>query len=130
MWPGRAWACFKSSSARKRISFSLGGGLALVGVQSTFGYDEQVSIASLGTEGHQASSSDGDVLVGYYVSGSLSVALCSRVSLFASGQYQDVGTYTQTVNNVGTLTGILDQKSAKLDMNNTVFFTVGLSYSF
>ncbi len=115
----------------RKSSVWLGGGLALVGVQSNFRYDEAVTIADVvGTEGHNASGSHGDVLVGYYLSGSLSVALSSRLSLFGGVQYQSVGTYTHPLDNVGTYTGLLDSKAAQLDLGDTFFVTVGLTWSF
>jgi hypothetical protein len=114
----------------RRISFSFSGGLALVGVHSDFSYDESLTLPDMGTEGHSASGSHGDVLVGGYVSGSLSLALCSRVNIFVGGQFQSVGTYSHPLDNVGTLTHVQDHKSAKLDLNEAVFLTVGLTWSF
>jgi len=70
------------------------------------------------------------VLVGGYLSGSLSVALCSRMNVFVGGQFQSVGTYTHPLDSVGTLTNVQDSKAAKLDMNEAVFLTVGLTWSF
>lgn len=118
----------------KRFSFSFSGGLALVGVHSSFSYDESVTImdpvAGALTERHNASGSHGDVLVGGYLSGSFAYAFCSRASVFVGAQFQSVGTYTHALDNVGSYTQLLDQKAAKLDLSQSVFLTVGLNYAF
>jgi hypothetical protein len=104
----------------KRVSVGLSGGFALVYVSSDFSYNETVSIAGLPPASSSASGSHSDWLPGGYVAGNISVALAEKWALTAGAQFEDVGHYTQTLNN----------KQASLDLSKAIFVTLGLTYSF
>jgi hypothetical protein len=104
----------------RRVSISFSGGLAVVGVDSTFGFTESVSIAGVGTDTRSSSGSHSGVLIGGYLSGDVSVALSPGTSLFVGAQFQGTGNYSHTQNGV----------IAELDLGRTVLMTVGVGFSF
>jgi hypothetical protein len=104
----------------KSITFTLSGGLALMYVDSDFSYSEGVIIPSVGATPHSGSGWSSAWIAGGYVAGSFSVALSESWALVAGAQFEDLGRYTQNVNG----------KEATLDLSNSVFATVGLTYSF
>ena len=59
-------------------------------------------------------------LPGGYVAGNISVTLSDKWALVDGVQFEDLGTYTQNLNG----------KQAVLDLSNSIFVTLGLSYSF
>jgi hypothetical protein len=110
----------------KRWMFTLSGGLALLEVNSDFSFDERVRIdssvtlVSLPAERHHASGSSSDLLVGGYFGGSFSYAFNDRFRLFAGAQLQSTGDYSQTVAG----------KTVVLDLSQSVFATLGATFSF
>jgi hypothetical protein len=104
----------------KSIAFTLGGGFALMCVNSEFSYDETVTIPGVGSVEHRAPGSGTAWLPGGYVSGAFSWALSDAWALVAGAQFESVGRYTQTLNG----------EQATLDLSKTIFVTLGLSYSF
>ena len=99
---------------------TLSGGLGLVQVESNFKFAETVTIPDAGQVPHAGASSHDDLLVGGYVSGNVYYAIHEHWELFAGVQYQNVGQYTHT----------LQDRSAELDLSQTIFVTVGLNWSF
>jgi hypothetical protein len=97
---------------------NLSAGLALAEVDSQFSYTESISVAGVPTS--TGSSSHNAVLVGGYVSGSVSYQINKYWNAFGSVQFQDLGKYTQTVNG----------RQAVLDLSKTTFVSVGLGFSF
>ena len=104
----------------EKVSLNFSGGLALAYVNSTFKFNQTVSIAGVGTQSQSGSGSDSGWLPGGYVAANLSVALSDKWALVAGAQFEDVGQYTQNLNG----------KQVTLDLRNSIFVTVGLSYSF
>jgi len=104
----------------RRVSLNFSGGLALAYVNSTFKFNQTVTIAGVGTQSQSGSGSHSDWLPGGYVAGNLSVALSEKWALVAGAQFEDVGQYAQN----------LDGKQVTLDLSNAIFVTLGLSYSF
>jgi hypothetical protein len=105
----------------KSISFTLGGGFALMYVNSELSYNETVTVPGAGNPlPHQASGSATGLLPGGYVEGVFSVALSDAWAFVAGAQLESVGQYTQTLNG----------EQAVLDLSKAIFVTLGLSYSF
>ena len=102
------------------VAFTLSGGFALVCVNSTFSFNETVTIPGVGSVASRASGSATDWLPGGYVAGNFSVALSESWSFVAGAQFQNVGRYTQT----------LKGREATMDLSKTIFVTVGVTYSF
>lgn len=104
----------------KSLAFTLGGGFALMCVNSEFSYNETVTIPGVGSVEHRASGSGTGWLPGGYVAGAFSWALSDAWAFVAGAQFESVGRYTQTLNG----------EQATLDLSKTIFVTLGLSYSF
>jgi hypothetical protein len=104
----------------RRVSLDFSGGLALAYVNSTFKFNQTVTIAGVGTQSQSGSGSHSGWLPGGYVAANLSVALSDKWALVVGAQFEDVGIYTQNLNG----------KQATLDLSNSIFVTLGLSYSF
>jgi len=103
-----------------RATLSLSAGLAVAYVDSDFRFAEDVMISGVGTETHTGAGNRHDTLFGGYVGGQISVAVCRHATVFAGAQYQNVGTFRQTVGG----------KTAALDLGQSIFMTVGLGVSF
>jgi len=107
----------------KRIAFTLSGGFALMNVNSEFGFNQQTVTTSggqsVGLYAHPSGSGN-EWLPGGYVAGTFSVALSDSWAFIAGAQFEDVGRYTQTLNG----------KQATMDLSNSIFVTLGISYSF
>lgn len=108
---------FEWSPAQK-LTLSLSGGLALALVASEFDFTE--SIAKPNVPGRSGSGSDNDLLVGGYVAGSIAYALAADWDVFAGAQLQKVGQYSQTENG----------QTAVLNLDQSIFVVVGVTYSF
>ena len=110
----------------ERWTISLSAGLALMEVSSDFKFNETVAIdpaitlATLPAEPHRSSGSRSELLVGGYVGGEVSYAVNDRFRLFTGAQFLDLGRYTH---NQGG-------KQAVLDLRESIFVTLGFSYSF
>jgi hypothetical protein len=94
------------------FSAALSGGLALAEINSDFSYTV--------TGSPSGSGSHSDLLAGVYAGGTVSYAMTQSTSLVGGIQYQDLGRYTHTIN----------RKEAAMDLSNSFFVTLGLSYSF
>ena len=104
----------------QRCSLYLSGGLALGGVYSDFHWRERVTLAGTGSASSKGGGTAGDVLVGYYLGAMFNVALTQRATAFVGVQYQALGKYEHTEGG----------KKAVLDLNQSIFFSVGLGYAF
>jgi hypothetical protein len=104
----------------RRVSLDFSGGLGLAYVNSTFKFNQTVSIVGVGMQTQSGSGSHNDWLPGVYVAGNVSLALSDSWALVAGAQFEDLGTYTQNVNG----------KQATLDLSSSIFVTLGVSYSF
>ncbi|HXF09841.1 MAG TPA: hypothetical protein VN625_03585 [Desulfuromonadaceae bacterium] len=104
------------------FSVTLSAGATVVGVESKYDVNQTITIDT-GTVPSVGSDIKGDVLFGGYAGGSLSAALSDNWSAFVGAQWQHVGTYSHhsDVNGGGT---------AKLDLNNPIFVSAGVSFSF
>ena len=109
----------------KRVSIALSGGLALAAITSDFSYKETVTYnqnigTGVSTQTTAGSGSEAGVQVGGFVSGTCTVALSEKWDLFAGAQFQSMGHYTHRIGN----------REARLDLSESVFVSVGLSFSF
>jgi hypothetical protein len=105
----------------KGFAACVGGGFALVSVNSEFNYQESVSIPSAGTAPFRSGSgSHCEWLAGGYIGANFCYALSKSVDVTAGVQYQNVGTYKQVV----------DGKEAAIDLSKSIFVTIGIGYSF
>ena len=110
----------------ERFTFSCSAGLALLEIASDFKFSEAVSIdpsvslTTLPPQSTRGSGSKDDLLVGGYATGTFSYALNERWRLFAGAQFQYAGDYNHKVAG----------KKAALDLGQSVFVPVGLSFSF
>lgn len=103
-----------------RLALSFSAGLAFAYVYSDYSFTENVTISGFGTESHAGNGSRDETMLGYYLSGLISYAVCEQANLFAGVQFQDVGTFQQTVAG----------QTASLDLGKSIFMTVGMSWSF
>jgi hypothetical protein len=96
------------------------GGLALVEVNSEFSYSETTTLPGVGSLTSKASGWQTSLLVGGYAGGNLSCALSASTRIFAGAEYQNVGNFTQNLNG----------RTAVLNLSQSIFVDLGLSYSF
>jgi hypothetical protein len=85
---------------------------------SDFHFNQTVS----GVGSQSGSTSRDPFLPGGFVSGNFSVGLTDSLSVFAGAQFQNVGEFTQIHRASG--------QKAVLDLSESIFVTVGLSWSF
>lgn len=116
-------------SPESRWGLGLNAGFAMAMVDSTFSFSESVNIPTMGavlqpglsaTQARSASGHTTDILFGGYVGLSASYRMTDRLSLTGGGQYQNVGTFSQTVAG----------KQAEIGLGNAILVTLGLRYSF
>jgi hypothetical protein len=102
----------------QRGRLSLSGGLSLAYVLSDYDFSESLTspvVASVSGGG-----SDSDVLVGAYISGEAAYQIGQAWEVFGNVQFQYLDKYSHTENN----------RTAVLDMTQSLFVSVGVSYSF
>ena len=116
-------------SPASRWGLTLNAGLAAAIVNSEFTFSESVTIPSMGpglqpgvsaTQARAGSGSTAEVLLGGYAGLSASYKFTDRLSLIGAGQYQNLGTFSQTVAG----------KKAEIELGNTILLSLGLRYSF
>lgn len=116
-------------SPASRWGLTLNAGLAAAIVNSEFTFSESVTIPSMGpglqpgvsaTQTRAGSGSTAEVLLGGYAGLSASYKFTDRLSLIGAGQYQNLGTFSQTVAG----------KKAEIELGNTILLSLGLRYSF
>jgi hypothetical protein len=104
----------------KHGAFDLSGGLALMYVESKFGYAESTAVTGLSSYDSAASGWREQLRAGGYAAGTFSYAINDHWSAFAGAQFQDLGKYTHTEGS----------RTATLDLSRAIFVSLGLSYSF
>ncbi len=104
----------------RRFGAILGGGLAIVSVNSDFRYEDTVQVAGGPSFTSTGSGSHSDVLVGGYFGGNVYYNFTPAANVFLGYQYQNVGTYEHTVAG----------KKASIGLDSSVFLTLGVGYSF
>lgn len=116
-------------SPASRWGLTLNAGLAAAIANSEFTFSESVTIPSMGpglqpgvsaTQTRAGSGSTAEVLLGGYAGLSASYKFTDRLSLIGAGQYQNLGTFSQTVAG----------KKAEIELGNTILLSLGLRYSF
>jgi hypothetical protein len=104
-----------------RVTVTLNGGFALASVNSDFSFQETALITGVtGSDTRRGSGSHSDWLAGGYVGLTAAVDLGKKWGAFAGAQFQSVGRYTHS----------LESKQAVLDLTQSIFVNIGLSYSF
>ena len=107
--------------AHPRLNLGLSAGLAVAYIESDFSYQETVTIAGIADSPYQrAASSQSGWCVGGFVSGTVSYNFARNWAAIAGAQFMGLGQYTHNLNN----------KQAVLDLRQSVFVTIGASYSF
>jgi hypothetical protein len=106
----------------EKVSVALSGGFALAYVRSDLDLRETVSVPGRSLSTLDDSSSHDDFLPGVYVAGTVSVSIAQDWAIFASAQFEDVGSYKHR----SRVTG----QEAVMDLSESVFVTLGISYSF
>ena len=105
----------------EHFDLNLVGGLALVLVNSDASWSQTLTVNNLDSDltlsGH---GKDSEMLLGYYVGANVAWHLNKRWDVTAGVQYQDVGTYSKPVGN----------RQVELDLGQSVFVSVGLSFKF
>jgi hypothetical protein len=107
--------------AHPRLDLVISAGLAVAYIESDFSYQQTVSIAGIpDAQSQNAASSQSGWCVGGFVSGTVSYKFARDWAAVAGAQFMGMGQYTHNLNN----------KQAVLDLRQSVFVTVGVSYSF
>jgi hypothetical protein len=104
----------------KKVSLTLGGGLAATFVHSTFKFSESITIPGVGTQENIGSDTDSGWVVGGYLSAIFSAEFHKDWRFFGGVNYQFVGDYIQKAGG----------KKVVLEMGESIFISAGVSYSF
>ena len=102
------------------VSVSLSGGLAVGWLHNSVSWNETIAFTGGGTQVDAGSGDDNALLVGGYVAANLYWRLSECWTAAGSIQYQNLGTYDESF---GT-------RRAELDLSNSFFVTIGVSYNF
>ncbi len=103
------------------LSLSASMGLALGLIESEFSYDNTLEIPNSSARLNQSHrSSDSGILAGWYADLQLLVPVYKALKATVGFQYQSLGSYQHTT----------DFDRVEMDLGQTHFFTIGLSYSF
>ncbi len=120
LWGGRLGP-YLEYDLNSDITVGLSGGLAVGWLNTSVAWNETVTFIGGGTlPPDVGSGSDNELLWGFYVAANVNWRLSERWSAVGSFQYQNLGTYEHTF---GT-------RKAELDLSQSLFVTVGLSYNF
>ena len=103
----------------KYAAINFSGGLAAVVVSANASWAQTLNVSGT-VNSYSGSGSGTDVLWGYYLGADFAYHLTKRWDLTAGLRFQDVGTYNQ---NVGS-------RNVQLDMSDSMYITVGVSYRF
>lgn len=104
----------------RRAYFTLSAGLAVAVVQSDYSFSQSYTAPTSATVVSSGSNARSDALPGGFVAAAFSYRLGKSVTAHLGAQYQNTGTFTQTVSD----------KQAEIDLSQGVFFTVGLGWEF
>ena len=102
------------------VSVSLSGGLAVGWIDTAVTWDETVNFTGGGMLADAGHGNDQEWLWGGYVAANIFWRLDEHWSAAGSVQYQNLGTYEHSF---GT-------RKAEVDLSNSFFVTIGLSYDF
>jgi hypothetical protein len=102
------------------VSVSVSGGLALGLVDVSARWDESLTLDGGGTFTDAGSGSDDALQFGFYLAANLNWRLSDHWSAVGGVQYQNLGTYDESF---GT-------RGVELDLSKSLFFTIGVGYSF
>jgi len=103
-----------------RFTLGLGAGLSTGVIDSDFSYAETVMVGGLNTQNRVGSGHATAALVGGYVRAQASLRLFQNASLFGGVEFNDLGTFDQTVGG----------ETARLDLSQGVYVSAGFSYRF
>lgn len=105
----------------EHLSLSVSMGLSLGIIESEFNYENTLEIPDTSVRLNQSHrSSDSGVLAGWYADLQLLVPVYKALKATVGFQYQSLGSYQHA----------RDYDRVEMDLGQTHFFTVGLSYSF
>lgn len=104
----------------RRWAVNVGAGLAVAIVDATASWSETITINGVTDPALSGSGSGTEVLWGYYAGANATYHLNRRWDITGGVQYQDVGVYHQ---NAGT-------RTAELDLSESIFVQLGVSYNF
>jgi hypothetical protein len=102
-----------------QLTCQIGGGLAVGLADSTFSFSETASTTA-GAVQTAGSNRSTDALVGFYAEAGLAYQIMPAASLFAGGQFQYLGEFSQTAAGRG----------AQVDLRHSIFFVVGVQWHF
>jgi hypothetical protein len=102
-----------------QLDFQVSGGLAIGLVDSRFSFSDTTTTAAGAVQAAGANHRI-DSLVGFYAEAALAYRIMPEGSLFAGGQFQYLGDFTQTAGGRG----------AQLDLRQSIFFIVGVQWHF
>lgn len=102
------------------LTVSLSGGGALVLLEGTASWSETVSVPGSGTTSSSGSGDSSEMLWGGYVSANVIWRFAHDWSLAGGVQYQSVGSSEK----------LLGGRKVNVDLSNSIFVTLGLSYNF
>ncbi len=104
----------------ERVDLFLSGGLSLALLNTSASWTEAVAFGSGGSASGSGNGSDTSVLWGGYLSANMSWELSKQLNVDVGVQYQYLGVYQKTLGGM----------SAELDLSQSIFVTLGMSYSF
>lgn len=103
-----------------RAFFTLSAGLALAIVQSDYSFQQSFVAPTGGAVVSSAAGSRSELLPGGFIAANLSYRLTKSLSAHVGAQYQNTGTFSQT----------LADKQAEIDLSQGVFVTAGVGWEF
>lgn len=105
---------------KHKADLNIIGGLAVALINAKASWSEATTVNGVTDPTYSGSGKGCDVLWGYYIGANISWHLNKRWDVNGGVQFQDVGKYSQN----------LGSRAVKLDMSESVFVTVGVSYKF
>ena len=102
--------------------WSVGGsaGFAIAYADTDFHYQDVVTVGGISATQSTGKASGGEWLPGWYIGGEVGYSPCKAGRFFAGVQFQDVGDQTLRAKD----------KQTRLDLSQSIFLNIGLSYSF
>jgi hypothetical protein len=102
------------------LSVQLSAGLSAGVISSEFSYNETVTVSGLPSQTYANSGHSDGGLIGGYARAQINVKLCEHLALFGGAEFNDMGTFNQTVGN----------ETAHLNLSQSIYVNGGLSWSF
>lgn len=103
----------------KNLSFQIGGGVAAGLVDSTFSFEDTTTTSS-GRRQTYGSGDKSEVLAGFYGEAGLGYQFVPHASLFAGGQFEYLGQFSQNVSG----------REAELNLRKSVYLVFGVQWHF